>query len=732
VRPPPAATSDARPLVYLVGNPNAGKTTLFNRLAGTRARTGNYPGVTVERRASKWSIGKRDVELVDLPGTYSLSASSPEEQIAVNALLRDRPAVVVVVLDTTSLQRGLYLALQVCESGLPTVVALNMMDEARAAGLSVDYARLGALLGATVVPLVASKDEGIDALTEAIVASLDGRAPNTAPRVALDDATEADVAAVAVVAADTLDVDANKARAWAAWALLSVEDRDELGDVPASLRDAARARQLAARAAGRDLDLALVGARYAFLDRAVDAAVSQAPVLARSRTDRLDAVLVHPVLGLLVFATVMYLVFEGLFRGSEPAMQLIEGGVSATQELVLNMLGPGPLRDLLVDGVIAGVGNVVVFVPQIGLLFFLLGLLEDSGYLARVAFVIDRLMKVVGLHGKTFVPLLSGFACAIPAVMATRTISSRKDRLVTMLALPFMSCSARLPIYALVIATVFAGERPIAGVFSVGAVVLFSMYVLSVVATLGVAAVLRRTVLRGPRPTFVLELPPYRLPLMRNLLRSTWDRVRAFLVDAGTIILAMTIVLWAVLSFPKSATVEAEHERERTAAHAQLRDAALESRLAAIDDDEAATQLEHSAAGRLGKLVEPAIAPLGMDWRIGIGVIGSFAAREVFVSTLGIVFGIGASADEKSSSLRERLRDARRGDGSRLMTPLSGVALMVFFVLACQCMSTLAVVRRESGSWKWPLLMLTYMSVLAYVVTLGVYQVGSALGWGVG
>jgi len=732
VRPPPAATSDARPLVYLVGNPNAGKTTLFNRLAGTRARTGNYPGVTVERRASKWSIGKRDVELVDLPGTYSLSASSPEEQIAVNALLRDRPAVVVVVLDTTSLQRGLYLALQVCESGLPTVVALNMMDEARAAGLSVDYARLGALLGATVVPLVASKDEGIDALTEAISASLDGRAPNTAPRVALDDATEADVAAVAVVAADTLHVDANKARAWAAWALLSVEDRDELGDVPASLRDAARARQLAARAAGRDLDLALVGARYAFLDRAVDAAVSQAPVLARSRTDRLDAVLVHPVLGLLVFATVMYLVFEGLFRGSEPAMQLIEGGVSATQELVLNMLGPGPLRDLLVDGVIAGVGNVVVFVPQIGLLFFLLGLLEDSGYLARVAFVIDRLMKVVGLHGKTFVPLLSGFACAIPAVMATRTISSRKDRLVTMLALPFMSCSARLPIYALVIATVFAGERPIAGVFSVGAVVLFSMYVLSVVATLGVAAVLRRTVLRGPRPTFVLELPPYRLPLMRNLLRSTWDRVRAFLVDAGTIILAMTIVLWAVLSFPKSATVEAEHERERTAAHAQLRDAALESRLAAIDDDEAATQLEHSAAGRLGKLVEPAIAPLGMDWRIGIGVIGSFAAREVFVSTLGIVFGIGASADEKSSSLRERLRDARRGDGSRLMTPLSGVALMVFFVLACQCMSTLAVVRRESGSWKWPLLMLTYMSVLAYVVTLGVYQVGIALGWGVG
>lgn len=730
-----ADAAPERPLVYLVGNPNAGKTTVFNRLAGTRARTGNYPGVTVERRSAKWLAGEREVELVDLPGTYSLSASSPEEQIAVNALLRDRPAVVVVVLDATSLQRSLYLALQVCESGLPAVIALNMMDEARTAGLSIDAEKIGAALGATVVPIVASRNEGFDALTSAIAARLGepGAGPRAVvPKVELDDATEADVATIAAVAARTLGVDANKARAWATWALLSVESHDELGAIPGSLREAARERQLAAEASGRDLDLAIVGARYAFLDHLVSESVRRAPAAGRSLTDRLDAVLVHPVLGLLVFAVVMYGVFEALFRGSEPAVHLIEGSVSVAQGWVTAALDAGPLRDLLVDGVIAGVGNVVVFVPQIGLLFFLVGLLEDSGYLARVAFVIDRVMKVVGLHGKTFVPLLSGFACAVPAIMATRTIASRKDRLVTMLALPLMSCSARLPIYVLVIATVFAGEKPIAGVFSVGAVVLFTMYALSVLATLGVAAVLRRTVLRGPRPTFVLELPPYRLPLLRNLLSSTWDRVRTFLVDAGTIILALTIILWAVLSFPKSAEVRTQHDAARTEARAELAGDALASRLVVIADEEAAVQLEHSAAGQLGKLIEPIIKPLGMDWRIGIGVIGSFAAREVFVSTLGIVFGIGSTADETSGSLRERLRDARRSDGSRLMTPLSGAALMVFFVLACQCMSTIAVVRRESGSWKWPLLMLTYMSVLAYVATLGVYQIGTALGWGSG
>lgn len=717
------------PRVHLVGNPNAGKTTLFNALAGTRARTGNYPGVTVERRAAVWTVEGKALELVDLPGTYSLSARSPEEQIAVDALLREQPSVVVVVLDATSLQRSLYLALQVRETGLPTVVALNMMDEAKAAGIAIDVEVLAGELGAAVVPIVASRGEGLDALRREVLADLEGQA-RPAPALAHDDATEADLRAVRAVAEETLGVSGDAARAWASWALLSVGAADELRDVPPALRAVAEERQAAAEREGRDLDLALVTARYDFLDRLVTQAVRQARP-ARTLTDRIDAVLVHPVLGFVAFALVMYVVFEALFSWSDPAIGLIEEGVGFAQDLARSSMSEGPFRELLVDGILAGVGNVVVFVPQIALLFLLISFLEDSGYLARVAFVIDRVMKSVGLHGRAFVPLLSGFACAVPAVMATRTIASHKDRLVTMLALPLMSCSARLPVYVLVTATVFAGEARLGGVFSVGAVVLLAMYSLSVVATLAAAAVLRRTAVPGPRPTLVLELPPYRMPLWRNLVGTTWERVRAFLVDAGTIILALTIVLWALLAFPKSDEVVVAHEAQRVEARRALEGEARDERLAAIDASEAAAQLEHSAAGRLGKVIEPVIEPLGMDWRMGVGVIGAFAAREVFVSTLGIVFGIGET-DEESAPLRERLREARRSDGTKLMTPLSGIALMVFFVLACQCMSTLAVVKRESGSWKWPLLMFAYMTTLAYLVTLAVFQIGSALAWGTG
>ncbi|MCA9611323.1 MAG: ferrous iron transport protein B, partial [Myxococcales bacterium] len=429
------------PRVLLVGNPNAGKTTLFNALAGTRARTGNYPGVTVERRAASWKVEGQELELVDLPGTYSLSARSPEEQIAVESLLREAPAAVVVVLDATSLQRSLYLALQVRETGLPTVIALNMMDEARASGIDVDVDVLASTLGAQVVPIVASRGEGLDVLARTVKSTI-GAEVAPAPKVEHDPATAADLAAVTEIAAKTLDVTGDAARAWATWALLSVGAGDELRDVPEALRDVVVARQEAADREGRDLDLALVGARYELLDRLVAKAVRQARP-ARTLTDRIDAVLVHPVLGFVAFAVVMYVVFETLFSWSEPAVGLIEDGVAFAQDLARSSMAEGPFRDLLVDGIVAGVGNVVVFVPQIALLFLLISFLEDSGYLARVAFVIDRVMKSVGLHGKAFVPLLSGFACAVPAVMATRTIASHKDRLVTMLALPLMSCSAR-------------------------------------------------------------------------------------------------------------------------------------------------------------------------------------------------------------------------------------------------------------------------------------------------
>ena len=449
----------------------------------------------------------------------------------------------------------------------------------------------------------------------------------------------------------------------------------------------------------------------------------------RRLTDRIDAVLTHRIGGAIAFALTMFIVFQALFSWSEPAIALIEDAVAAVQGWVTEVLPAGPFTSLLVDGVIAGVGNVVVFVPQIALLFLFIGLLEDLGYLARAAFVIDRVMRAVGLHGRAFVPMLSGFSCAVPAVMATRTLENRTDRLLTMMVLPLTSCSARLPVYVLVTATVFAsGSR--FGWFSAGALALFAMYSLSVVAALVAAAVLRRTVLKGPVPTLVLELPPYRLPSLSVLLRGVWERVKMFLVDAGTVILALTIVLWALLSYPKDPAVTAQAEASRAAVAAQdLGNEERETLLAEIGSRENGAQLRYSVAGRLGHLIEPALSPLGFDWRIGVGILGAFAAREVFVGTLGVVFDM-ADASETSEPLRETLRAATWPDGSLLFTPLAGVSLMVFFVLACQCMSTVAVVKRESGGWRWPLFMVAYMTVLAYSASLLVYQVGRYFGWG--
>ena len=720
-------TSVERAPVLVAGNPNAGKTTLFNRLAGTSARTGNYPGVTVDRRTAKIDLAGTPVSLVDIPGTYSLSAHSPEEQIAVSSILRaPQNATVVIVLDATALGRGLYLATQILESGVKSVIALNMMDEARQQKIDIDIEGLSSALGVAVVPIVAATGEGVDALGRAVH---DAKTSARAPLEMSDDRLREALTELEAMCVKHAEFGAGqRSRAWAVWLMLCVATDDEL-EVPKNLRE--ETLRLRASLEGVDIEDAIVGARYADVDR-LYARFVNAPKGGETWSDRIDRVLTHPIAGMIAFSLVMLVVFEALFAWSDPLIGLVESGVAMLQDLARDVVPAGMFQDLLADGVVAGVGNVVVFVPQIGLLFLLIAILEDSGYLARVAFVIDRLMGAVGLHGKAFVPLLSGFACAIPAVMATRTISDRKDRLVTMLALPLMSCSARLPVYVLITATVFSGDERIGGVISVGAAVLFSMYALSVVATLGAAAIMRRTVLKGPRPTLVLELPPYRKPLVRNLVSATGRRVKSFLVDAGTVILALTIILWALLNFPKDAEASAEAEVARSElASLELSEEEREEREAAIDGHEAQAQLANSAGGHLGRFIEPAIEPLGMDWRVGIGVIGAFAAREVFVSTLGVVFGI-SEADEESQSLRQSLREARRPDGSLVMTPMAGIALMVFFVLACQCMSTIAVVRRESGTWRWPLFMLAYMTALAYGASFLVFQVGSALGYGGG
>ena len=713
--------------VLIAGNPNCGKSTLFNALSGGSAHVGNYPGVTVDRTTAPLRLGGHDVELVDVPGMYSLTATSPEEQLAVNALIEGDTRAVICVVDATTLERGLYLALQLVESGVAVVIALNMIDSADRLGMRIDTERLSQLFGAPVVPVVATKRRGLDALRAAVEDQLSDSTNGMRATVTYPAALGSDVAKlVPVVERWRPGTAPEQLYALALWSLLSLGD-DGLRDVPDEVRRAVADLRAAAELEGRNIDLEIVASRYAWLDDALSQACpEQEPQ--PSWSERIDRVLTHPFIGLVVFAVVMFAIFEALFAGAEPLIGAIEGLTAFMQAQAKAILPPGVLQDLVVEGIIAGVGNVVVFAPQILMLFLFIGFLEDSGYLARVAFVIDRVMKGVGLHGKAFVPLLSGFACAVPAVMATRTIERRRDRMVTMLALPLMSCSARLPIYILVVGTVFAGQS--VGWFSAGAVALFSMYTLSVLVTLAAAAVIGRTVLPGPAPTFVLEMPPYRWPSAQILWISAWRRLRMFLVDAGTIILAMTILLWALLSFPKSADVTEHYEAERVRVEQTVTPAEEKAEaLRALDSQEAADQLATSFGGRFGHAIEPVLRPIGFDWQIGVGIIGAFAAREVFISTLGVVFGIG-EGDEENTPLRQALRDARHADGTPVMTPLSGVSLMIFFLLACQCMSTIAVVKRESGSWRWPVFLFSYMTVLAYMASLAVYQGGQLLGFG--
>lgn len=739
---PSAHPVPARPRVLVVGNPNAGKSTLYNALTGGRARVGNYAGTTVDLHRGRLRLdgpdGPLDVELVDVPGTYSLAASSPEERIAIDSVLgvRERaPDALVVVGDAPRLLRSLYMLLQLLELEVPVIFALNLVDEARTLGRVPDVQALEQALGVPVVPTVARTGEGLDALKQALMRVM--RDPSSATPGPVHGWSET-LSALAEEAAAYLPPELRasaegevRRRALGLWLLLSIDDEEALPDLPKASRAGVLALRQRAEAQGVDVEGEIVGTRYAWIDARAPQFLGEGVVEDNGLTERIDRVLLHPVAGLGVFLAVMALVFASLFSWADPVIGFVEeafaalgqwvgAGFEALEAALPAVAGPvGLLGELVVEGLIGGVGAILVFLPQIGLLFFFLALLEDCGYLSRAAHLMDRVLRAAGLPGRAFVPLLSGFACAVPSIMATRTMPRFRDRLLTMMVIPLTSCSARLPVYTLMIAALFPATLGATGL-PLRPLALFAMYLFSTVVAVMASVVLGRLVLPDTASAEMIELPPYRLPDPRTVVRLVIDRCMAFVREAGRIILWATVALWALLSFPRYDVEDLFSPDEIVALEAAGED---------VDELAAARALELSIAGRIGKTIEPVIEPLGYDWRIGVGLIGAFAAREVFVTTMGVVHGVGDDVDEESSTLRDRIRAETRPDGTPLYTPLVGMSLMVFFALAMQCLSTLAVLRKETGGWRWPGFVLGYMSVLAWTVAFLVYQGGRLLGF---
>ncbi len=734
--------------VALTGNPNCGKTTVFNALTGLRAKVGNYAGVTVERKEGK--LTGTDLRVLDLPGTYSLSPNSLDEQVSRDVLLNrlpelPAPGLIVVVVDASNLQRNLYYATQVIELGHPTIIALNMMDVAAENGHVIDAAKLSELLGVPVVPVVASRREGIPQLREKLLA-LARATHEIKPRLfcQLPGLFRIEAQALAELLAKTFHE--RRLQATAEGLLLLSNEKalaSSSSHYPQEIQDAVTAARKRLEAASVDWRGAPIEWRYARVAEMQRAVTTETALDRETVSDKLDRVLTHKVWGTLIFLALMALIFQSIFSFASYPMDLIDGLVGWLGESVGAMIPPGDLNSLLVNGVIKGVGAVVIFLPQILLLFFFIGLLEDTGYMARAAFLMDRLMSKVGLHGKSFIPMLSSFACAIPGIMATRTIESPKDRLVTILVAPLMSCSARLPVYTLLIAACIP-DRRVLGFFKLQGLTMLAMYLLGVVVALLMALIFKKTLLKGETPMLIMELPPYKRPLAPVVLRHMWERAKIFLRRAGTVILGICIVLWFLATYPRSSAIEAQFESRRAEiansfsavslptgiGSSSNQVSALAEQLAVVDKEEAGEKLRHSFAGRMGHALEPLIAPLGFDWKIGIGLISSFAAREVFVGTMSTVYNVGGGdSDEDVKTLAENLREQTRPDGSLVYTTLTGITLMVFYVFALQCVSTVAVVRRETNSWKWPVFQWLYMAALAWGLAFVTYQGGKLLGF---
>lgn len=688
--------------VYIAGNPNCGKTSLFNALTGLRYKVANYPGVTVEKKTGRMRGSEgRAVTLTDLPGVYSIGSLSEDEEVASNALLglryEETPDVLVAVLDSSNLERNLYLLTQLLDLSVPIVGVLTMVDLAESKGVRVHSELLSRELDIPIVSVNPNKGTGLKELRELIEKVATNKVVSKksflwakgakGSEVLLDQADK-----LATLVEDSVLTSKSDSKLKVqkqsytqyGLSLLSGSLSAPTSQISSNIEEI---KELLSREHSVDVSSAEASLRYKWINQVVKKSVQRINTDSQL-SDKVDSLLTHKYIGPVIFTLIMSSIFQAIFLWAEAPMNVIDGMVSSLGEYLRETIPESMFQSLLVDGVLAGVGNVVIFIPQIAILFFLLGLLEDTGYLSRAAFVMDRLMRPFGVQGRSFIPLLSSFACAIPGIMSTRTIASRSDRLTTILIAPLMSCSARLPVYTVLIAACVP-DYTVGGFFSLQGLILLSMYLLGIIAAAIVSLILKSSILKGAPSLFLMEMPTVRLPSLKTVFWDAYDRVLTFLKNAGTIILACSIVLWFLATFPAPP------------------DSIPEGR----------SPVEYSFAGKMGKAIEPAIKPLGFTWEIGVGILASFAAREVFISALATIYNL--EDNESSSSLITLLKDKKdKGE----FTTSSAISLMVFYVFACQCMSTLAVCRRETGSWSWVVLMFVYMTILAYGMSYLTYN----------
>jgi len=711
------STPEAGLLVALVGNPNTGKSTLFNALTGLRQRVGNYPGVTVARKSGTCDLGDgQKVELVDLPGLYSLAAASPDEQVVIDALSGNiagdrRPDAVVLVVDSTNLLRNLFLASQVAELGRPVVIVLNQADVAKEQGLRIDIDLLSRRLGGVPVVLSSAwKGEGILDVRRAIASAVAKQTPMK--RVVWPTNIAAALTDVATAAATDTGKQVSEADAQRLLFDTNPSTADRLGWTVTQRDKTLRSARDRVRNSGYNPMAAEPLVHYAHLRTVLEGVVTEGAGKA-GRSAAVDRLLLHRFLGPVLFLGIMLGFFGSVFWLAKFPMAWIQSGVDWTKTVVAPPLDAYPmLQSLLADGIIGGVGAFLVFLPQILILFLFIGILEDSGYMARAAFIMDRLFSWCGLNGKSFVPLLSGFACAIPSLLSTRTIEDPKARLATAFVVPFMSCSARFPVYALMCAA-FIGPLYGPGWESV---VMVGMHCVGLLFAVPTAFVLTRLVLKVKPQPFVLELPRYQMPKPRDVLWRMWQNAAEFVSKAGTVIFAITIIVWALSYFPRDASVAERIKAANPAAAEEVVKAKVQ-----------AAYVEQSYMGRFGKAVQPIFDPLGFDWKITVGVLASFPAREVIVSTLGVTYSVGEGAKADSQHLRQAMQNAKWSEGPRAGTPIFSLAavlaLMVFFALCSQCGPTIATLAQETGGWKWAAGSFVYMTALAWIVATLVYQV---------